>query len=243
VLTKEQAELRVFESLARLAGYEIVGGSIKQSPPPAPDIECETAGGPLAVELVALDAPDTRTRLNNMHATEQAWVRALAQWPDAERERLAVQCEDVYLGLQIENSAGPRARTVLLKQVQAALLSKPSRFEGELFSFFDHPPGLMGATVHRGPRKTNGPRIIAPSAGSLQRPQVDKIEQKLTAKTYRTSAPLELFAYSTHDEVDAYLDGLRCIDASVQQHLPRSLFRRVWVFDFGREQLKYTFPP
>jgi hypothetical protein len=100
----------------------------------------------------------------------------------------------------------------------------------------------MGARVHRVASKTDGPRMIAPSAGKLLRPQVDKIEEKLTAKTYRTSAPLELFAYSAHDEVDGYFDGLSAIQLCIQQHLSGSHFRRVWVFDFGRGELKLSSP-
>jgi hypothetical protein len=37
-LTKEQVERRIFEALTPLVGMEVVPGSIRQKPPPAPDI-------------------------------------------------------------------------------------------------------------------------------------------------------------------------------------------------------------
>jgi hypothetical protein len=38
ILTKEERELRAFTVLAPLVGIEVVGGSILQARPPAPDI-------------------------------------------------------------------------------------------------------------------------------------------------------------------------------------------------------------
>jgi hypothetical protein len=92
-LTKEEIEFRVFEALAPLAGLNVVPGSILQPPPPAPDIYCEIAGaGPLAVELVAIDDDETRTRLNHMYNTKEAWRRALSKWPP--REQAQVQANE-----------------------------------------------------------------------------------------------------------------------------------------------------
>jgi hypothetical protein len=90
---------------------------------------------------------------------------------------------------------------------------------------------------------TNGPRLSAPSAGSWLPPQIDNIEQKLTDRRYQTTAPLELFAYSTHDEPDGAVGLLAQIDACVRAHLPGSAFRRVHVFHVGFGQLLYSYPP
>lgn len=84
-----------------------------------------------------------------------------------------------------------------------------------------------------GPIK-NGPRLIVPSSGHVQPMQIDKIREMLTVKTHQTKTPLELFAYSVHDEVDGYVGALEAIEQCVDAHLPGSSFRRVRVFDFGR---------
>jgi hypothetical protein len=150
-LTKAQVELRVFERLASLAGYHVVPGSIRQNPPPAPDIACEVVGvGPLTVELVALDHEDTRTRLSNMFLTDDAWDRALKTRPQLEQARMRAECDDVFLSLQFDESAGSRTRRDALLAIQDRILALAPRFAGTLFSGADPPPGLRDAVVHRG---------------------------------------------------------------------------------------------
>jgi hypothetical protein len=81
--------------------------------------------------------------------------------------------------------------------------------------------------------------ITTSSAGSWLPPQLDKIREKLVDKTYRTNVPLELFAYSMHDEVDGHVDGLAAIENCINTYLPGSKFRRVSVFNRGFLQLVY----
>jgi hypothetical protein len=241
-LTKSELERRIFEALLPLTGMVLVPGTLKQKNPPAPDIECEVVSlGSLAVELVALDAQGTRTRLNNMFDTDGAWEKALTRWGPSERARLNAECANVILGLQIENGAGSRARKQIFEEVQKFLLAAPEGFTGNLFSYKELPKGLIAARVSRG-SITQGPRIVAPSAGSWLMPQIEKIEEKLTDKAYQTSAPLELFAYSTHDEVDAHVNSLSLIDSCVRTHIEDSQFQRVRVFDLGFRQLNTRIP-
>lgn len=241
---QQQDERFIFERLAALAGMRIVPDSIRQNDPPAPDIECEVEGlGPIAVELVALDARYTRMRRANMRTACAAWERALPRLSASQQARLRAECEDVFLSLLISNDAGTRDRTELMHKIQKEILTKPRGFKGDLFGPPDFPHGLSKATMHRG-GVTNGPRISCPSVGSVLQPQLEMIEEKLSRKTYRTSAPLELFAYSTHDEVDAHVNSMQLIDECVRKHLPSSAFRRVRVFDYGiAQQLKYSYPP
>jgi hypothetical protein len=241
-LTKEEIERRTFEHLAQIAGLLVVPGSIRQAKPPAPDIECELQdGGPLGVELVALDAPLTRTRLNNMQGTHDAWQRALARRSAAEQLQLDQRCKDVFLSLNIKEDAGSRQRTTIMTWIQDQVLSLPPGFTGPLFGS-DGPSGLHRAAVHRG-HVTNGPRINAPSGGSWLYPQIEKLKDKLTNKTYRINAPLDLFAYSTHDELDGHIDSLAEIETCIKTHLANSPFRKVYVFNAGFSSLVYQYPP
>ena len=242
-LTKEQVERRIFEALAPLVGMDVVPESIRQLTPPAPDIECETRGsGPKAVELVALDAPHTRMRLENMRTTQESWNRAFALRPPTEREALNARCGDMFLSVHFDEAAGARDRSRLMQLIQDRLLNLPPGFSGELFDDFDAPAGVDWARVGHGNVK-DGPHIVAPSAGYWLPPQLDKIQEKLTAKTYRTHAPLELFAYSRHDEVDGHVDGLAAIEGCIKKHLPGSQFAHVSVFNLGFLQLVYRYPP
>jgi hypothetical protein len=109
-LTKEEAERRIFEALAPLVGLEIVLGSTRQRPPPAPDIECDAQGcGLRAFELVALDAPHTRTRLANMQVTQEAWGRALGARAAPEKAWLSKHCTNLYLSVMTDELAGARS--------------------------------------------------------------------------------------------------------------------------------------
>jgi hypothetical protein len=242
ILTKEEIERRTFEHLARVAGMAVVPGSIRQDPPPAPDIVCELQGaGPLGVELVSLDAAHTRTRLNNMNGTRVAWQRALALRSPPEQTQLNALCGDIHLGLNIEEAAGLRQRVEIMTAIQDRLLVLPADFRGTVFGM-DAPVGLHRATVHRG-HVTDGPQISAPSAGGWLYPQIDKLQGKLTQKSYRVSAPLDLFAYSTHDEVDAHINSLAEIETCIKTFLPGSPFRRVYVFNSGFGALVLRHPP
>jgi hypothetical protein len=245
-VAKQQNERRIFELLVPLAELILTPNSIQQKNPPAPDIECQVQNtGPLAVELVALDAENTRKRLNNMHSTGDSWESALQAWSTAEQETLRATCKNVHLNISgLSNTAGKRDRTQIMRLIQERLLAQPTGFTGDLYSqreLYDFRAPLhhcRAVTVIRGDDILNGPRINAPSGGSWQMPQILKIEEKLTVKTYDTPAPLELWAYSEHDEVDAHVDSLTMIDKCVTTHLGKSQFQRVLVFDLWFNGLK-----
>lgn len=243
-LTKEEEERKTFEFLVSLTAMVVVPGSIQQNPPPSPDIECQIEGmGPMAFELVALDAEYTRTRLNQWRATREIWDRALRSWPEKEQKMLLADCGNISLSLSIDEKTGTKARTEIMKEIQARLLTKEAGFKGELFEQDDdYPEGLEGARTFRD-EITDGPRIYAPSAGPWLAPQIDKIREKLAEKNYRTERPLELIAYATHDEADGHVNSLAMIDECVQRHLAGSRFRRVWVFNRHFGQLVHVYPP
>lgn len=114
-LSKEQAERRTFEVLAATLGWAIEVGSIQQPPPDHPDIRCVIVdAGPLAIELVAIDARETRLRLNNMFGTPYAWELALTWWPEADRNKLQADLRNAHVSVHIGNDAGTRDRAKLL---------------------------------------------------------------------------------------------------------------------------------
>ena len=238
--SKQEYERSVFEALAPLVGLVVVPGSIRQPDPP--DIVCEiVGGGPLAVELVAIDAVDTRTRLNNMFNTKEAWARAVATWSSTEQAQLHSDTGDVFLSLDFRNEAGMRDRVTALTAIQKLLLARRG-FVGKVpLDAIGRPPGLEDATVFRGSVK-NGPRISPFSVGSWMPPQVSQIEKKLRDKTYPTGIPLELFAYATHDEPNLALGSMERIEQAITTYLPGSTFTRVRVFHLGFQQHLFTYP-
>jgi hypothetical protein len=232
-LTKEQIEFRTFVALSPLASLSVVPNSISQPAPPAPDIYCEIVGlGPLAVELVAIDDDETRTRLNHMFNTKEAWGRALSRWPPREQLQVQANAADVFLSLNFDNGARMQEHVQALIAVQHLLLDVPG-FTGDVpLDRFGTIRGLNAAKVFRGNVK-DGPQLSAPSGGYWLPPQADKLVEKLRDKKYETRAPLELFAYATHDEPDGAVGSLEAIQGAVTAHLPGSLFRRVHLFHRG----------
>jgi hypothetical protein len=182
-----------FEALAPLVGVEVELGSIRQEPPPAPDIECRAIGsGPRAVELVALDAQHTRTQLENMRLSNQTWVRALAERSPAEQEELKARSDDMLLSVHMSEAAGTRVRTRIMSVIQNRMRAMPENFSGPIFNEHNAPVEVNHASVSHG-HVEGGPHISTSSAGSWLPPQLDKIREVLVDKNYRTDAPLELF--------------------------------------------------
>ncbi len=233
ILTKVQRELRTFEALAPLVGITVVTGSIIQAPPPAPDIQCNVVGvGRMNFELVAIDGEDTRTRLANMHNTQEAWDRALSRLSAADQFRVQVAFADAHLSLNFDEGSGMRVRSAALESIQKRSLSLPSGYDGPVFDYSTLPKGLYGATIYR-IGVTTGPHFMTPSVGEWLPPQLGKIEEKLRDKRYVFTGPLELFAYSTHDEPGGHINSLDEIQACITRHLAGSSFMRVHVFHLG----------
>ena len=240
-LTKEQIERRVFEVLAPLAGIDVLPGSIRQLPPPAPDILCASqAGEQLGFELVALDDEYTRKRLALWNSTDLAWDRALASWPEADQTQIKTRCTGLHLSVTFNEAAALRARTQIMREIQKRLLNNDAQFAGELFPKHEMPAELTWARVFRGVVAGAGaPHITTSSAGSWCAPQIDKIKEKLVDKRYEIEAPLELIAYAVHDEPDGHVDSLTLIKRCIDTYLPGSRFDRVSVINLAFKQLVY----
>ena len=241
--TKEAIERRVFEALAPLVGWDVVSGSIVQPVPPQPDILCQVRGhGAIAVELVAIDASDTRLRLTNMFETPDAWKAAMAARPKEEQKILQSDLQNAHISVHFGNEQGRRDRASVLGALQTFLLEQP-HFSGEIATEdIGMPSGFHGARIGRF-ETTTGPHVSAPSGAFWQPPQVAKIVEKLSDKTYEVTPPLELFAYATHDEPDGAVGSLETIQAAVAEHLPGSQFRRVHLFHVGFLKHICSMPP
>jgi hypothetical protein len=240
-LTKEERERRIFVALAPLIGLDVVPGSITQPDPP--DIVCDVVGrGFLAVELVALDAPETRSRLDNMLTTDEAWNRALSTWPAEDQKHLRTETDEVFFSISFRNEAGLRDRTTALLAVQKFLLSHPA-YSGVIPpNSVGQPRGLDSATIHRG-HVTNGPKFSHFSAGRWSPPQVSTVEDKLRPGRYPSwDVPMELFAYAIHDEPDLAVGSLEQLQNVMVAGLPASAFTRVHVFDLGFLKHLWTYP-
>lgn len=240
-LTKQERERRLFVALAPLIGLDVVPGSIRQPDPP--DVVCEIVGrGFLAVELVALDAPETRSRLDNMLTTDEAWSRALATWSDEDQAHLRTKTNDIFFSISFRNEAGLRDRTTAVLAIQKFLLEHPG-YSGVIPpNSVGQPRGLDSATIHRG-HVANGPKFSHFSAGRWSPPQVFKVKEKLLPGRYPiigcSNGPICL---AIHDEPDLAVGSLEQLQNVIVAGLPGSAFRRVHVFDLGFLRHLYSYP-
>lgn len=239
-LAKSERERRIFEALAQLAGWEIAPNSISQPDPP--DIVCEVTNlGHLGIELVAIDAEETRSRLDNMPNTEEAWHRALANCSHDVQIRLATENADAFFSIIFANDAGLRDRTRAMNAIQQFLLEHPNHQGAVPLRAVGRPSGLSSLIIHRG-QVSRGPKFSHFSAGRWLPPQVSKLEAKLRPGRYKCEFPLELFAYAVHDEPDAAIGSLEGLQSTIVTLLPGSSFRRAHIFDLGFGRHLFSYP-
>lgn len=233
IVHKTKTELAYFKRLAPLAGIAVDMGSIRQPDPPAPDIECALIdGSPFAAEMVALDDPDTRRRLTNMMGSKACWYDARDKWPAEQQVAINELSRDLTLSCLFDNAAGQRDRRRVFIEVQRFLLKAPG-YAGDLTAHLravGAADRVQRITAHRG--GSTGIRISAPTAGGWQAPNHDALLAKLRHPPYQSAAPVHLFAYSEHDNLNASDTSLVDLEALVRQHLPASSLAAVHFFDW-----------
>lgn len=240
-MPKSEVELATFQALAPLIGLQVVPGSIRQPDPP--DIVCEVQGaGVMAFELVALDADETRMRLDNMGAIDDAWDAALSSFSPEHQVAIRAVTRHVYFNLMFSNEAGSRDRTAACRTLQEFLMAHPQHTGVVSNDALGNPRGFEGAIIHR-ERVTNGPKFSHFSGASWQPPQAEKLRAKLQPGRYDgVGLPLELFAYSVHDELELAVGSLEALQQLVVTQLPASSFRRAHLFNRGFLQHLWSYP-
>jgi hypothetical protein len=233
-LSKQTRELRAFKAAAEAMEWKVDPDSIQQPAPPEPDILCTVEGlGPVAVELLSLDDEPTNKRKAFTRETPEAWERALSGWPEAEQATLRNDSRNAYITVGFAEDLDTKDRAAVFREMQVVLLALPG-FKGEITAeSLKNPKGFGGAKVWRHTDFDDGPHIYAPSAGYWSAPQIEKIVEKLTDKTYTPKAPMELFAYSLYEAPDGAVGSLEAIQAAVAKHRPGSQLRRVHLFYLG----------
>lgn len=165
--------------------------------------------------------------------TEPAWHEALLALSPHNREILQAQCRNLHLGIECDEMAGSRDRAAIMKAIQRRLLEEPVGFAGPVeFRKDVQPRGLIKATAYRTAGATEA-RCFTHSSGSWQEPDIKKSCEKLTKKRYQTDHPLDLFAYSLHDEVYGAIGVAEVIDACVDAHRAAFLFSACPCFRAG----------
>jgi hypothetical protein len=167
----------------------------------------------------------------------------LSQWPEAEEAQLRKDTRNAYITVNFAEDLDTRGRADAFRAIQSVLLGDRD-YKGEITAdSIKNPNGFESAKVGRYAVIADGPHFQAPSGSFWSRPQVEKIVEKLTDKTYAPKAPLELFAYSPYNEPDGAVGSIEEVQAAITKHLPGSQFRRVHVFHLGFLKHVCSMPP
>lgn len=219
--SKAQRERRFFEWFATAAGLQVCG-DIHQ--PDAPDIVAEIAGkGRIAFELVCVDPRSEFFRWEHFTKTGERLTTEYAQLPEPQRKRLSVLLSDAEISVMLPRTT--RWRDLQLSALWALLERIPTRFNGQVRCA----PNLAEWLWITRTKGIVGPVFRSLSSGEIPRVASDEIEAKL-ARHYKCSEPLELLAYTEHIDI-AHQADIEAIGQLAASRLPRSCFRKLWLFD------------
>ena len=234
-------ELKIFSSFAVVSGMQIRPASIQKLKPPEPDILCEVEGTRLvAFEMVEIIdeglAERTYGQIRMQGLLEKAYGNLPASNPLDAKKSLGNAL--IHVAFHPHASLLVKKRSIpgileLLNQVT------PS-FSGQVKVDSQSPLGktVRKVTVRRG--EFEGPCFDVEGMGSFADPLIDKVEDKFS-KCYRSSNPIELLAYYElqPEPMDWVWSDLR---AFVEDRLSDSGFRRVWVYDHARHEIRFVHP-
>lgn len=244
--TKQQQECHerwIFRTFAKTSPLQIDLKSIEKREPPEPDIRCITKStGGLNFELVELVDQEHAQRLSAQLEISDHFTQSYRNSAEALRRKLQSTLANACVVLDFSAESTIRRRRGSAQPVLERLAAIPTNFEGQLSS---DDLGLPGGTAVRRVSILRGdyagPCFENPTAGSLRDPAIELIGTKFR-KQYRSEYPIELLAYYyRHPQITKASIPPELL-AFLEESLPESSFRRVWVFStvFG---VLAVFPP
>ncbi len=228
---RKAREREVFERFATSAGLTTLPGTLLQPDPPQPDLSVEIRGvGRVAFELVRINDPVELTSLTLMTQTRRLLADEFARIAPAERHRaLSASLADADIKVSFVGTPTLAERRKVLPFVWDMLEQLPAGFYGAVDLYDKNPPSII-SLIHVARCRTAGAPVFGSmSVGYATPAAIDSLEVKL-ANTYASAAPLELLAYKELGEF-SHLGEAEMVARSIQQALPSSQFRRVWVFE------------
>jgi hypothetical protein len=238
---KRLHEAAIFEAFCAAEALAPIVGSIEQPEPPAPDLIADFGPlGRIAFELVRLNDSEQLTRMALMSKTPAFLDEAFARLPSELRSGVADKFADGIITIEFKGAVDFAQRRAALPFVWATLDSLPRGFTGKVDLWpLDAPSALQMIWVNRG--ATGGrPWFKTQTSGYVLPLCANRIAEKLQ-KRYETREPLELLAYVDFGEL-AHLGAAEEIAAIVNQLLPGSQFRRVWVYEGLLRRVGLRFP-
>ena len=250
--TKPERERRVFRSFvadAATRGLVITLETIESKAPPEPDILCQVGAlGPVAFELAEILDEDRKKVMATMMSAREALLVHLSRLPAADSTRFHSKFS------QRQIKVGFR-QDMPLRDLQDAI---PKLYEWLIYTVADDacgeavslPDGLL-KTLRYVSILFPGPPFIDIAFGiTIQDATISAVTQKLVAKRYKTTAPIELLVYAHDQPLIQYEAWQSTIAAAIVPMIDASIarghIRRVWIYDISRRNtdhaIKFVYP-
>lgn len=236
-----EKEIRAFKSFAKICSLPINTESIKKMEPPKPDIQCEVNGkGLLAFELVEIIDSGFANNSNKQFETKKELRRVYNSFPKNKKQLFDKLYHDASICVDFQNECTMTQRKNIIKKIFEHLLTLDNKFEGEtLPNTTLHREKLNYIDISRG--TLNGPDFDVGASGAIGDPTVSAISSKFDKK-YETECSLHLLGYIERNLLSPYEIWHAMVMDFVKEHIHKSIFEKVWIFDFSRNEILFDYP-
>jgi hypothetical protein len=228
---RARGERAIFRIFAEAAALPVKRNSIRSRPVPEPDIRCTVDGKSVAFELGEVVNPALAEMTNQSHQLRRRFAAAYDELPGAVRA-----CIESRLGgppaVFAAFSVPPGKWRQAIPPMIAVLVERANL----LVHHHEIPvwqiPTLRQLVLEMKVQRASGRR--AGLYASEMTEVVDRTQTLLTqkfARSYRTSAPIELVGYYASQPPRRDDGWLEALVSFITQHLDASPVRRVWLFD------------
>jgi hypothetical protein len=228
-------ELEVFRRFCTIKPFEIVKGTVTQPLPPAPDIGVEIVGdGVVGFELVCIDDISYLRGLNLMPESAKLIAEFHEMLTPAERAAFDGRYRDAMLHVHFVDTAGQRGVRRTLRPLFDALMGLPAGWCGPALNDQLRVAGVQHVYVSRH-ESFGGPEFGTPGGGMITGLNLHALEAKLDNAYENGGRPVELLAYAM--EISRVADD-EAIDALLDERMPASSYRRVWIYEHMQGKAK-----
>ena len=237
----EKRETTAFEAFAKVCNLPFKVDSIEKNKPPKPDIQCEVTGnGLLAFELVEMIDRNFANMFGKQIETKKKLSRYHSNLTKEKRTRFDKLYSNAFIFPQFQNGCTLRQREILFPIIIDHLLTLEEHFEGNTFkNIHEYTNKLSGISISRGQFK--GPLFDSAIAGSIGDPAVSAISSKF-GKRYKSEHPVHLLGYIDLNPMFPEDIWIPAVDDFVKAFIQKCQFEKIWIFDFQKNEIKYTYP-
>jgi len=228
----------IFRHFANAAALDAVPESIRSHEPPHPDLSCRTThGDEVAFELVqVVDEGVAQAQSDQRYLQDRLRERCDAL-PTSRRDHLNEVVGNAHVAVWFAGNTSRKIRAAAVPKIIEALeeLDQCAAGDVALPDVFPFVRLKIGRGTYR------GPWFQVLTACCFGDPLVEMIRKKFS-KPYETPLPLELLAF--YDRQSMAPDRLWLPDLKdfVGANFNASPFRRIWLYDARRGQIRFVWP-